>query len=347
MSAYLDSLVRSLARRSEQTVRVKLRTLLRQFGYGRRHPQAVAFIKGALRERGLAADLTVHRPVRLDDRVAVRLLPARRARRVVGPQLARGGAAVSAPASAAPSIAATASFSVVAPAPPGNESAIAEAAVQATVRIECGEGIGAGAIIHPEGLVLTARHVVRDEGLTCREVAVRLADGKRLRGIVVRSHWPLDFALLWLDRPGPFAWLPLGDASALRVAEPLLAVGHPSALTNTVSRGVVSNPRAQFWGVECLQTDTALAEGNSGGPVLNLRGEVVAVSAWQVENVDSGKFAVPVDWYLDDIAEVVSLGRAGSLKGWYCLACGHLETTHRPIWCPVCGSEALVHGRPR
>jgi S1-C subfamily serine protease len=343
MSSYLDSLARSLARRSEQTVRVKLRTLLREFGYGRRHPQAVAFIKGALRERGLAADLTVHRPARLDDRVSVRLLPARRARRSAGASRPMRGVELP----PVPPFGPRSQVPDAAPLPADNESTVAEAGVQATVRIECGEGIGAGAIIHPDGLVLTARHVVRDEGLTCREVAVRLADGKRLRGTVVRSHWPLDFALLWLDRHGPFAWLPLGDATALRVAEPLLAVGHPSALTNTVSRGVVSNPRAQFWGVECLQTDTTMAEGNSGGPVLNLRGEIVAVSAWQVENLDSGKFAVPVDWYLDDIAEVVSLGRAGSLKGWYCLACGHLETKGRPTWCPVCGADALVRGRPR
>jgi rubrerythrin len=81
--------------------------------------------------------------------------------------------------------------------------------------------------------------------------------------------------------------------------------------------------------------------------VLNLRGEVVAVSAWQVENLDSGKFAVPVDWYLDDIAEVVSLGRAGGLRGWYCPACGHLETKRQLKWCPVCGSDSVVHGRPR
>jgi len=343
MSAYLDSLVRSLARRSEQTVHVRLRTLLREFGYGRRHPSAVAFIQGALRERGLSADLTVHRPARLDDRVAVRLLPAARARRAAGPPRAAPGTGMA----PAPSFEPPSRVRDVAPAPADNESTIAEAAVQATVRIECGDGIGAGAIVHPDGLVLTARHVVRDGGLTCRQVAVRLADGKRLRGIVVRSHWPLDFALLWLDRPGPFAWLPLGDATALRVAEPLIAVGHPSALTNTVSRGVVSNPRSQYWGVECLQTDTAMAEGNSGGPVLNLRGEVVAVSAWQVEDLDGGKFAVPVDWYLDDIAEVLSLGRSGSLKARYCLACGHLETKRQLGWCPVCGADAVVHGRPR
>jgi S1-C subfamily serine protease len=345
MSAYLDALVRSLARRSEQTVQVKLRTLLHEFGYGRRHPQAVAFIQGALRERGLSADLTVHHPARLDDRLAVRLLPAAQARARGAPQLPHPARGVE--LRPVPAVGQAPAAPHVALAPAGNESTIAEAAVQATVRIDCDDGIGAGAIIHPDGLVLTARHVVRDGGMTCREVAVRLADSKRLRGIVVRSHWPLDFALLWLDRTGPFAWLPLGDATALRVAEPLIAVGHPSALTNTVSRGVVSNPRSQYWGVECLQTDTAMAEGNSGGPVLNLRGEVVAVSAWQVENVDSGKFAVPVDWYLDDIAEVVSLGRSGSLRARYCLACGHLETTHQLRWCPLCGSDAIVHGHRR
>jgi hypothetical protein len=118
-------------------------------------------------------------------------------------------------------------------------------------------------------------------------------------------------------------------------------------LTNTVSRGVVSNPRAQFMGVECLQTDAALDQGNSGGPLLNLRGEVVAITAWQIENLDSGKFAVPVDWFVGDIEEVVEFGRAGCLKARYCLACGHLEATRRLDWCPVCGSDAIVHGSPR
>jgi S1-C subfamily serine protease len=344
MSTYLETLARNLAHRPEQTAHVRLRTLLREFGYGRRGPAAVAFIRGALRERGLAADLTVRRPASLDDRVAVRLLPTAPAPRVPPvprrPSPPRG---VAPPAASSPGAPLRTPAST--PSANGDESTVAEAAVQATVRIECGGGLGAGVIIHPGGLVLTARHVVHGEALTCREVGVRLADGKRRRGIVVRSHWPLDFAFLWLDRRGPFAWLPIGDPTALRVAEPLIAVGHPSALTNTVSRGVVSNPRSHFWGVECLQTDTALAEGNSGGPVLNLRGEVVAVSAWQVENLDSGKFAVPVDWFLDDIGELVSLGRTGCLKGRYCLACGHLETRRRLEWCPICGARAIASGR--
>lgn len=339
MSAYLESLVNDLARRSEQSVRIRLRTLLREFGYGRRHSTAVALIRGALHERGLSADLSVRHPARLDDRVTVRLLPAARA---------RGGGW---PRRAAPAAAASALPGVRVPPPAGPEptdvSTIAEAAVQATVRIACGDGVGAGAIVHPDGLVLTARHVVHDGASTRRVVDVRLADGKRLRGWVVRSHWPLDLALLWLDRPGPFASLPLGDATALRVAEPLIAVGHPSDLKNTVTRGVVGNPRAHFFGVECVQTDTAMDEGNSGGPVLNLRGEVVAVSTWKSGDLDSGKFAVPVDYLLDDIATVLSLGRAACLRARYCLTCGHLEVTRRLAWCPTCGATHVVHGRRR
>jgi S1-C subfamily serine protease len=323
-----------------------------------------------LRERGLAADLTVRRPASLDDRLTVRLLPASpRARAAAGSESHPGRQAGvprippgvvgsgSVPGPVGSGFSRIGASRVGAPRSPSTEradeistsadaSAVAESAVQATVRIECGGGVGAGVILHPDGLVLTARHVVHDGALTCRSVAIRLADSKRLRGIVVRSHWQLDFALLWLDRPGPFAWLPLGGPAALRVAEPLIAVGHPSALTNTVSRGVVSNPRAHFMGIECLQTDTALDQGNSGGPILNLRGEVVAITAWQIENLDSGKFAVPVDWFVEDIAEVVSLGRSGCLKARYCLACGHLESRRRLDWCPVCGSEAIVHGRP-
>jgi len=333
VSTYLEKIAQSLARRSEQATRVRLRTLLRELGYGRRDASTLAFVRGALRERGLAADLTTRRPAHLDDRVIVRL---------VGRADSRFGQPDSRRSEPDSDLATTATALISS----SDASAVAEAAVQATVRIACGRDIGAGVIIHPEGLVLTARHVVHDDELTRREVAVRLADGRRLRGLVVRSHWPLDFALLWLDRRGPFASLPLGDPTALRVAEPLIAVGHPSALTNTVSRGVVSNPRARFMNIECLQTDTALDQGNSGGPVLNLRGEVVAISAWQIEQLDSGKFAVPVDWFADDIAAVLSLGRAGSLKARYCLACGHLESQRRLAWCPVCGSEAIVHGWP-
>ena len=393
-ASYLDRLIDDLGRRPERVTRVKLRSLLRACGYTRRRREAVAVVHAALHQRGLAADFTLRRPARLDDRVVVRLV-ARRATtgsplRTVPVQARPGGGASAAQLQAMPAVSgvpagpvlpaalaapgartvpggpptpgrltttapsATASATALpalgpptAPAPADDLSAMAQDAVRATVLVECAGSIGAGVIIHPDGLVLTARHVIHDGRITCREVPVRLADGKRARGVVFWSHWPLDLALCWLDRPGPFAHLPLGDSAALRLAEPLIAVGHPSAFANTVTRGIVSNPRAQFNGVECLQTDAAQDEGNSGGPILNVRGELMAISVWKFGDLDSAKFAIPVDYVADEIAQAVALGRKACLKGRYCLACGHLDLTPTRRTCPICGSEEVVHGRPR
>lgn len=334
VSDYLDKLVHNLARRPEQTTRIPLRTLLRRFGYRRRQPEAVGFIKGALNARGLAVELPAGRSTGLDEPVLIRPISGSRPRALPDaarprprwmprPRLVMGNDD-------------QASDLVVGP-------SVAERAIAATVEIRCGDGSGAGVIIHPDGLVLTARHVVHDRGVTCRDVAVRLADGKHVRGSVFRSHWPVDLALLWLDRDGPFAFLPLGDPRALRVAQALIAIGHPSEFRNTVTTGVVSNPRARFGGIEYLQTDTAIDNGNSGGPLLNSSGEVVAISVWQEGHVDSGKFAVPVDYFVGEIKDAIALGRKACLRAHYCLACGHLEVRNPRWYCPVCGSQLRAH----
>ena len=370
ISTYLDKLVDDLTRKPERATRVRLRTLLREFGYSRRQRDALTYIKGALQARGLAAELSPVRPLALDDPVVIRLVAPSRLRalpdtlrrqawsglrvprRGEHPTGRRDAAGAVTPADTRdpsarqgelPATETRAGFDPAAE----DLSGMAEQAVTATVEIQCAGGIGAGVIVHPDGLVLTARHVVHDGYTTCREVGVRLSDGTRLRGIVFRSHWPLDLALLWLERAGPFAHLPLGDSTALRVAQPLIAVGHPSAFRNTVTKGIVSNPRAHYNGIECLQTDTAMDEGSSGGPLLTSSGEVVAVSTWKWGDLDSGKFAVPVDYFIDDIEEAVALGRQRCLKGRYCLACGHLEVDRSLQYCPACGSERVVHGSGR
>jgi S1-C subfamily serine protease len=224
--------------------------------------------------------------------------------------------------------------------------AIAERALSATVTVACGDGHGAGVLVHEDGLVVTARHVVRDSSGYARQVEVRLRDGKSATGIVVRGHTPLDFALLWLDRKGPFATLPLGDTARLRAAEPVLAVGHPERFTNTVSGGMICNPRAVLGGVEYIQTDAALDHGNSGGPLLNAAGEVIGINVWEWGTLDSGKFALPVDYFADAVADVVSAGRRRCLSSRCCLSCGHLHLEAAPStrFCRVCGSRQLASG---
>jgi len=226
----------------------------------------------------------------------------------------------------------------------GELTAVAMDAVAATVKIRTAEGHAAGFIVDPAGLVLSARHAVEDSGYTCRHVQVRLADGARAAGTVFRSHMALDFALLWLDRPGPFRFLSFGDPRSLRPGDAVLTVGHPAVFTNVVTRGIVSNPRTLHFGVELIQTDAAADDGNSGGPLLDRSGTVVGMNIWQYGDLASGKFALPVDYVLEDVREAVARGRRACLLSQYCLACGHLRRAGIAWWCENCGSQALERG---
>jgi serine protease Do len=147
-----------------------------------------------------------------------------------------------------------------------------------------GLGIGAGVIWPGDGLVLTNHHVIsgrRRRG----NLRVAFHDGRTLDADVVKSGRNLDLALLRLE--GDYGDLPaarVGDSEALRVGELVYAIGHPWGSVGAVSAGIVGgvgelrgpgrNSSARY-----VRSDVALAPGNSGGPLLNARGEVVAINA--------------------------------------------------------------------
>jgi S1-C subfamily serine protease len=352
---YFDHLAERLERRPERLARPKLRTLLSHLGFERRSREAMRLLRTTMESRGLDADWKVASSLSLDGCLPVRLVavvpdssthqaPARttgatrRVARFGG--VYRGVRAMTMPAP-------NGAYRVQATAPPEADRQLPDAArraIAATVRIEYADGVGAGVIVHQDGLVLTCRHVVSDMGVSARQVRLKLADGARIGGTVFVSHTVLDFALLWLDRTGPFACLPLGDPWRLRHAETLLAIGHPECFTNTVSRGIVSNPCTPLDGVEWIQTDAAIDCGNSGGPLITTAGELVAIARSKWGDLDSGKFALPVDYVVDDIASAVALGRTKCLRADYCLSCGAMDTGPRAKWCRQCGSSMVVHG---
>jgi serine protease Do len=147
-----------------------------------------------------------------------------------------------------------------------------------------GRGAGAGVIWDAGGLVLTNDHVVagrRPDG----NVRVTLPDGRSFEAGVKRRSRSLDLALLRLrDDPGDLRTAPVGDSDALRVGELVYAVGHPWGRLGAVTAGVVSALGAARWpgrysSTRYVQSDVALAPGNSGGPLLNARGEVVGINA--------------------------------------------------------------------
>jgi serine protease Do len=142
-------------------------------------------------------------------------------------------------------------------------------------------GAGAGFIWSPDGSVVTNHHVVAGSG---GKVEVILTDERSFDAEVVGSSRRLDLAMLRLrdapaeDLPTP----PVGDSDALRVGELVFAVGHPWGRRGAVTAGIVSGLRSvgrPFGRARYLQSDAYLAPGNSGGPLVNARGEVIGVNA--------------------------------------------------------------------
>ncbi|HEY7140991.1 MAG TPA: trypsin-like peptidase domain-containing protein [Methylomirabilota bacterium] len=154
--------------------------------------------------------------------------------------------------------------------------------------------LGSGFLIHPSGYVVTNAHVVERSST----VQVRLASGRRLAGTVVGRDRRVDLALVKVEAAEAFPVLPLGDSERLAVGELVLALGHPFGLEQTVSLGIVSRKGAPLQaaapGFDFIQTDAAVNPGNSGGPLVDMGGQVVGVNTMAARNGSIG-FAIPIN----------------------------------------------------
>jgi serine protease Do len=159
---------------------------------------------------------------------------------------------------------------------------------------EVPRGVGSGFIISQDGYLLTNHHVV--EGAD--EIYVTLTDKRELRGRLIGSDRRTDVALVKIDATG-LPVLKIGDPARLRVGEWVMAIGSPFGLDNTVTAGIVS-AKGRDTGdyLPFIQTDVAVNPGNSGGPLLNLAGEVVGINS-QIYSRTGGfmgiSFAIPID----------------------------------------------------
>lgn len=150
--------------------------------------------------------------------------------------------------------------------------------VQGTVRVE---SIGSGTLVSADGRILTAAHVVE----TAEEVAVDFPTGERIGASVVASNPVGDVALLQLASPPPVSATvaTLGNSDLVRTGEQIFVIGAPRGVVHTLTVGHVSarrrgpSPFMEIENIELIQTDAAIIEGNSGGPMFNLRGEVIGV----------------------------------------------------------------------
>jgi serine protease Do len=155
-------------------------------------------------------------------------------------------------------------------------------------------GSGTGFLIDPGGLILTNHHVIVDAD----RIMVRLTDGRNLRAERVGSDPDTDIALIKVESTRPLPFAPMGNSDSLRVGEWVLAIGNPLAYEHTVTVGVVSFIGRKLFDTSLdryIQTDAAINFGNSGGPLINSRGEVIGINAAISSRAANIGFAVPIN----------------------------------------------------
>ncbi|MDP8963929.1 MAG: trypsin-like peptidase domain-containing protein [Cyanobacteriota bacterium] len=142
----------------------------------------------------------------------------------------------------------------------------------AVVTISTGRGSGSGSIVSPEGLILTNNHVVR--AARGGQVSVSTSKGKRYTGQVLATDPSNDLALVRLNTTDRLPMVRLSNAENIQVGQRVFAIGSPFGLSGTLTTGILSRIGRNG----DLQTDAALNPGNSGGPLLNSRGELIGVN---------------------------------------------------------------------
>ncbi|MDT7602451.1 MAG: serine protease Do [Acidobacteriota bacterium] len=141
-------------------------------------------------------------------------------------------------------------------------------------------GVGSGFIVDPKGYILTNKHVIED----ATRITVRLQSGEILRGTVVGQDQLTDLAVVKINAAHDLPTVKLGDSDAVQVGDWVLAVGSPFGLDQTVTAGIISmldrqTPLSTSNFQHFLQTDAAINRGNSGGPLVNMRGEVIGINS--------------------------------------------------------------------
>ncbi|MBA3243457.1 MAG: trypsin-like peptidase domain-containing protein, partial [Acidobacteria bacterium] len=141
------------------------------------------------------------------------------------------------------------------------------------------KGVGSGFIIDAKGLILTNYHVV--ENMT--SIMIKLQSGESLRGTVVGFDEETDIAVIKVKPTRDLPTVNLGNSDDVQVGDWVLAVGSPFGLEQTVTAGIISTKERQTdLGASFrrfIQTDAAINRGNSGGPLVNMRGEVIGINS--------------------------------------------------------------------
>ena len=176
--------------------------------------------------------------------------------------------------------------------------------------------LGSGFIIDPSGLVVTNNHVIADAD----QITVILHDEQAFKAKLLGRDTRADLALLKIDAPNPLPFLPIGNSDAMRVGDWVIAIGNPYGLGGSVTQGIISaRERSINAGPfdDFIQTDAAINKGNSGGPLINLKGEVIGINA-AIYSPSGGSigigFSIPANQAKPVLADLQKYGKPR--RGW-------------------------------
>jgi len=209
-------------------------------------------------------------------------------------------------------------------------------------------GVGSGFIVGAKGYILTNEHVI--EGAT--RITVGLQSGEKFRGRVIGVDDETDVAIIKIDTPKDLPTVTLGDSNSAQVGDWVLAIGSPFGLDQTVTAGIISkkeretSPGNSFQ--RFLQTDAAINRGNSGGPLVNMRGEVIGVNsqiATSTGDYNGIGFALPANEANFVYRQIASQGRVR--RGFLGITLDSVKEEFAKVYGLPEAKGAIVNGVPR
>ncbi len=167
--------------------------------------------------------------------------------------------------------------------------------------------LGSGFVVHEDGFIITNAHVVEN---TSRIKAI-FSDGREFQATVVSADTSKDLAVLAVQTDGKLPFVELGRSSDLMIGETVIAIGNPYGYSNTVTSGVVSavgrdiQVTQGYWLRGLIQTDAPINLGNSGGPLLNVNGQLIGITTAIRAEAQNIGFAIPVDALVDNLGQML------------------------------------------
>jgi len=205
--------------------------------------------------------------------------------------------------------------------------------IPSVVSIKSDKGLGSGFVFSPDGLIMTNRHVISGSGVSKYQITAD--NGSKTEATLVYVDNKLDFALLKPDSKVAAPPIPICYLAYPKPGQDVIAIGSPDGIAGTVSKGVVSavrKPVDQLKGLApetalLVQHDAAISPGNSGGPLVNARGELLGINTYGLSQTGDGRMIQNVNFAISiiDILKALELRAPLPVKGAELNSCGNLS----------------------